>query len=369
MIYKEILKKLNPKFIFRVGVGTFSCFISGKKAYSLPIRAEIENGAGCNLRCEMCAINNMKRKKGFLSFENFKKIYDQINPPYLNLTGYTESFLNKDIFKMIKYGKNKGSFIKLDSNATILNNEIISNIIKSDANAISISVDGSTEKIYGNIRKGGKLKIVLENLKKLINKRNKQNSEMKIYIAIVVQKNNIGDVVNIIKLLDKLGVDQINPTPIVEYDIKKYEKFTLKNYIKELKKVIGNLSKLKTKTKIDYDSLKQYLKDYNNKNLKYKTESCFAPWYNTYITWEGDVVPCCYFYDKQVSFGNVLVEDFKNIWNNKKYRNFRKNMVKKGRKHLICQTCRNKEDFLYNKFKRFNKIPLIKKLTYRNYEK
>lgn len=367
MIYGEILKKLSPKFIFRIGKGTLSCFISGEKAFTFPIRAEIENGAGCNLKCEMCAINKMKRKKGFLSFEKFKKIYNQIHPPYLNLTGYTESFLNKDIFKMIKYGKEKGSFIKLDSNATILTNEILSDIVESGADAISISLDGSTEKIYENIRKGGKLKIVLENLKKLIDERNKRNSKMKIFLAIVVQKNNIEDVVNIIKLVDNFGVDQINPTPIVEYDIKEYEKFTLKNYIEELKKLIKDLSELKTETKIDYEALKEYLKDYNNQNLKYKTESCFAPWYNTYITWEGDVVPCCYHYDNQVKFGNVFEEDFKNIWNNKEYKEFRKNMIQKGRTSEICQTCRNKEDILNNKFKLFGKIPLIKKLTYRKY--
>ena len=365
----KLIKKLNPKFIFKVGLGTFSCFASSEKAYALPIRAEIENGAGCNLRCEMCPINKMKRKKGFLSFDNFKKIYDQINPPYLNLTGYTESFLNKDIFKMIAYGKNKGSFIKLDSNATILKDKIISEIIKSGADAISISVDGSTEKTYGNIRKGGKLKNVLENLKRLINEKDKQNSEMQIDIAIVVQKNNINDIVNIIKLLDKLGTDHINPTPVVEYDIKEYEKFTLKNYIEELKKLIQDISKLKTKTKINYDSLKQYLKDYDEKNIKYQTESCFVPWYNTYITWEGDVVPCCYHYDNQVKFGNVFEENFKKIWNNKKYKKFRKNMIQNGRTSTICQTCRNKEDFLDNKFKMINKIPLIKKLTYRNYGK
>jgi len=365
MIYKEILKKLNPKFIFRVGLGTFSCFISGEKAYALPIRAEIENGAGCNLKCEMCAINNMKRKKGFLSFEKFKLIYDQIKPPYLNLTGYTESFLNKDIFKMIKYGKDNGSFIKLDSNATILNDEIISNIVDSGADAISISVDGSTKKIYENIRKGGKLEVVLENLKKLIDKKNEKNSDMKIFIAIVVQKNNLKDIIEIIKLLDKFGVDQINPTPIVEYDIKEYEKFTLKNYIEDLKNIIDEISSMKTKTKIDYESLKKYLKDYKENKLKYQNEPCFAPWYNTYITWEGDVVPCCYHYDNQVKFGNVFEEKFKDIWNNSKYKEFRKNMIQKGRTSAICQTCRNKEEFLYNKFK----IPLIKNISKRKYEK
>ena len=363
MIYKEFLSKINPKFIFRICMSSFSCFMSNDRAYAFPIRAEIENGAGCNLRCEMCAINKMKRKKGFLTFENFKKIFDQINPPYLNLTGYTESFLNKDIFKMIDYGKKKGSFIKLDSNATILTKEIISNIINSGAHAISISVDGSNEKIYGNIRKGGKLNVVLENLQKLVTEKYNKNSQMKISVAIVVQKNNIKDLINIIKIVDKIGVDDINPTPIVEYDIKDYEKFTLQKCITDLQKVLQKLKMLKTKTKVNWEPLKDYLKDYEKGNLKYKKEHCFAPWYNTYITWEGDVVPCCYHYDNQKLFGNVFQEDFKKIWNNQEYRKFRKEMMKKGRTSDLCQTCRNNEKFIADRFN----IPILRKISSRKY--
>lgn len=364
MIYKEFLARINPKQIIRICLGTFSCFMSDENAHAFPIRAEIENGAGCNLRCEMCAINKMKRKKGFLNFERFKKIYDQINPPYLNLTGYTESFLNKDIFKMIEYGKKKGSFIKLDSNATTLNEDLISKIVSSGANAISISVDGSSEKIYGKIRKGGKLETVLNNLKKLVDENNRKNSSMKIFVAIVVQKENIKDVVKIIKLLDHIGLDEINPTPIVEYDIKDYEKFTLQNCIKDLEQEISSLKKLKPKTKVNWEPLRDYLNDFKKDTLRCKTEPCFAPWYNTYITWEGDVVPCCYHYDNQKLFGNVFKENFKDIWNNAEYQKFRKEMIKKGRASDLCQTCRNKEYFLYNKFK----IPLIKRLSKRKYE-
>jgi len=97
----------------------------------------------------------MKRNRGFISFEKFKRIYDQVGPPYLNLTGYTDSFLNKDIFKMMKYAKRKGSFVKMDTNASIMDEERIQNTVASGIDAISISIDGSNQKIYGKIRVGG----------------------------------------------------------------------------------------------------------------------------------------------------------------------------------------------------------------------
>ena len=367
MIPKNIIYRAPLRTISAV----FSCLRSGPRAYSYPLRLAIENGAGCNFNCKMCALRHMKRPKGFITFDNFKKIYDQVEPPYLNLTGYTDSFLNKDIFKMIKYGKENGSFVKLDTNAMIMTPEMSRELILSKADEISISIDGSTQKIYGDICVGGDLEEVKENVRTLVEFReiaiNKGWPKIRIDVAIVVQRDNIKDLINTIRMIDDLGIDEINPTPVVEYDIKEFEDYTLKNTMAELKAVLHEIeSSTVTIADLNLESLYQYIKDYENKELKYKTtkHSCYMPWHNCYITWEGDVVPCCYFYDKQVCFGNVFEESFESIWNNNKYQAFRQSMAK-GRTSKICQTCRNDEEFLENKLKSIRKIPLIKLLSKR----
>lgn len=365
MIPKNLFWK-NP---LRTIAAVFSCFRSAPRAYSYPLRLAIENGVGCNFNCKMCALRHLDRPRGFITFENFKHIYDQINPPYLNLTGYTDSFMNKDIFKMIKYGKAHGSYVKLDTNAMIMTPEMSNKLLMSGADEISISIDGSTQKIYGDICVGGDLEIVKKNVKTLVKFRNSAAKvgwpKLRIDVAIVVQRDNIKDLVNTIKMIDDLGVDEINPTPVVEYDIEEFEDYLLKGVVDDLQKA---LKEIETSTaviaELHIQPLYQYIQDYNDNNLKYKTtkESCYMPWHNCYVTWEGDVVPCCYFYDKQVCFGNVLDEPFKKIWNNQKYKNFRKDMSK-HRTKKICQTCRNDEIFLEKKFKKLRKIPLIKWLS------
>lgn len=362
-----------PKNIFwsnplRTIAAVFSCFRSAPKAYSYPLRLAIENGVGCNFNCKMCALRHMNRTRGFISFEKFKEIYDQIKPPYLNLTGYTDSFMNMDIFKMIKYGKDNGSYVKLDTNAMIMNSKVAEDLILSGADEISISIDGSIPEIYEEICVNGKLDIVIENVKKLVRMRNAANSKLRIDVAIVAQRDNIKDLVNIIKMVDDLGVDEINPTPVVEYDINEFEGYLLENVIDDLREA---LKEIETSTSViadlNIESLYQYIEDYSMDRLKYKTtkHSCYTPWHNCYITWEGDVVPCCYFYDKQVCFGNVFEESFADIWNNDKYKNFRRDMSK-HRSIKICQTCRNDEVFLEKKFKMLKRIPLIKWLSRRS---
>lgn len=361
-----------PKNIFlnaplRTIAAVFSCFRSAPRAYSYPLRLAIENGAGCNLNCKMCALRHMDRPKGFITFEKFKEIYDQVKPPYLNLTGYTDSFLNGDIFKMIKYGKSNGSFVKLDTNAMIMTPEISNKLLMSGADEISISIDGSNQKIYGDICINGNLDKVKEHVSELVRLRNEIKSKLRIDVAIVVQRDNVKDLVDTIKMIDDLGVDEINPTPVVEYDIKEFEDYTLQNTMIELDYALREIEKSTAViADLNIQPLYDYIKDYGKGELKFTTSlrSCYMPWHNCYITWEGDVVPCCYFYDKQVSFGNVFKESFKDIWNNDKYQAFRR-ATSSIRLPEICQTCRNDEVFLEDKFSKIRKIPLIKWLSKR----
>lgn len=363
MIPKDIFWR-NP---FRVVAGVFSCFRSSGKAYSLPLRLAIENGVGCNYNCQMCALRHLDRPMGFMTFVKFKHIYDQILPPYLNLTGYTESFLNPDIFKMIKYAKKNGSFVRIDTNASIMSSDISKQLIESGADSISISVDGSTPIIYEKICVGGRLYVALDNIKELVKIRDEVKSPLKISIAIVVQKDNVDDLANIIKKVDELGVDEINPTPVVEYDIKEFEKYTLKNCIPSLKVQLNKISEsVGIAAELNIQPLYDYINDYEMCRLLYTTTryACYMPWHNTYITWNGDVVPCCYYYNAQISFGNVFNKMFKEIWNSEEYQKFRKSHSV-GRGFKICQTCRNNETFLESKLKWFRKIPIIGRLSKR----
>src|SRR3989338_3463854 len=211
-----------------VGTG-LSSFVSGRKAYSLPYRLQIENGNICNLRCTMCALNVMKRKKGMLTLEKYKEIFNTIKPAYVNLTGYSEMVLNSDIYEIIKYSKSKGAFTKIDSNATLTTEEKAKKIIESGLDLLSVSVDGATKETYEKIRVPAKFEVVINNLRNLVKIRNEVKGKLQIHMAFVSQVGNIHELPLIIKLADEIGVDQINSAFVTEYDIKEYRKNKLDN--------------------------------------------------------------------------------------------------------------------------------------------
>ncbi len=366
---ETILKATTkPTKVLRLFGNGLQSFISGRKASSLPYRLQIENGNICNLRCTMCALNVMKRKKGMMNLEKFKEVFDTVKPAYVNLTGYSEMILNKDMFDIIKYAKSKGAFVKIDSNATLTTDDKANKIIDSGIDLISISVDGATKETYEKIRIPAKFEVVIENLKNLVKVRNERKSKTQIHMAFVCQLPNFHELPAIIKLADEFGVDQLNSPFVTEYDIKMNEKYKLdKVDFEKLKSIYNEALEVSknVKVKTNIESIGYYLKKIEAGTMfKMNDAHCYLPWYSAYITWEGDVLPCCYYYDGQVNFGNIFQKSFNEIWHSNEYQNFREQLVKQ--KIGICATCGYRDDFLQDRFAKFTKyLPFTKLISNR----
>ena len=93
-----LLNKLFPK----IGIDLFPPFL------------EIEPTTICNFRCVCCEHTYWKEPAKNMTFEQFKKIFDQFGKPkWLGLTGIGSSYLNKDFHKMVRYAKSKGTIVEL----------------------------------------------------------------------------------------------------------------------------------------------------------------------------------------------------------------------------------------------------------------
>ena len=363
-IYENVSIMQLMKKPFRIASNAFYAFRSGPKA-SKPFKIKFESSAVCNLKCIMCPLTSgLKRKSGVLKFENFKKVYDEIQVSYLNLTGLGEPLMNPEIFKIIRYARKKGSLVKLDTNGTLLNKENIKKLIHSDPSFISVSIDAITKKTYEKIRKGANFEKVIENLKNLVYYRNKINSKTQIQLFFVVQKENIKDLIDYIKFGDEIGVDVINSSVAMSFgeakneDKRKIDKQEIEKVKRELREI-----KKQIKIKANFESVEDFLNDPENYENSLKNKPCFYLWYNPCVTWDGYVVPCDVHCNNEIVLGNAFEEPFMKIWNNKKAQAFRKQLIKQ--RVGVCSRCFVDESFILDKFKLIYKIPLIKHLSYR----
>lgn len=360
--YKEIMKSTIVRKPLMSISSIFSTYRHSKKA-SMPFKLKFESSSLCNLKCKMCPLNNgLKRKTGFLKFENFKRVFDQIKPAYLNLTGIGEPFLNPDIFKIVKYGKKNKAMVKFDTNANILNNEKIKKILETKIDIISISIDGTDKKSYERIRIKGNFDIMKKNVKMLVEERNKMKSETKIHMFFVLQEDNIRELPKFIKLADELGVDYVAGSFVVtlgKNDNKKNKLLDYSSGFKELLKETEEAVK-NAQTEVSIGPLLEYLKFDGDKRFYNKNKPCFMPWYSVFITWDGWVNPCDFSCDNEIVFGNAFEQPFKEIWNNDKLKKFRMDLLKNRQKIGICRGCGVDETYIEKEFKKIDLIPFMK---------
>lgn len=67
---------------------------------------------------------------------------------------------------------------------------------------------------------------------------------------------------------------------------------------------------------------------------------CLRMWSSPVVTQDGDLIPCCFDKDADHKMGNPVKEnDFKKVWSNKDYTNFRKQVLSNRASIEICKNC------------------------------
>jgi radical SAM protein with 4Fe4S-binding SPASM domain len=66
---------------------------------------------------------------------------------------------------------------------------------------------------------------------------------------------------------------------------------------------------------------------------------CWRLWHATVITWDGLVVPCCFDKDAKYTLGDLKGKPFKEVWHNKDYIHFRRQILQSRKNIDICANC------------------------------
>lgn len=291
--------------------------------WGVPVAVSIEPTTMCNLRCPECPTGNkmLKRQGGKLSLEEFEHILDSLpkETSWLTLYFQGEPYMNIHFFNMVRLAKQRRMFVATSSNGHFLDKENAKNTIDSGLDKIIISLDGSNAETYLSYRQGGDFEKVIEGIKTLarLKKEQKTNSPL-LLIQFLVFRKNEHQIKDFTKLCRKLGADAVVFKTAQHYD---YEN--------------GNPY---------MTSLDRYSRYRKTKSGKYKIKGkmhkrCWRMWSSCVITWDSSVVPCCYDKDAEFCYGNLLKADFKQIWEGKQAKKFRKKLWRSRNKIELCSNC------------------------------
>ncbi len=324
-------------------------FLKPLTVRNLPVHAQVETTTACNLKCIICPRAGIIEKPETMGIESFKKIFNQIRPKRINLSGLGEPLTNKDIFKISSYASKNGGLVNFPTNFTLAR-KFMDKFVNSGIAQLKISIDAASRDTYLKIRRADKFDEIVGAIRDLNYLKSKANEKMpEIRFNFAVQNENIHELGDIVELADTLKVDRIYFQDL-EYIGIEYKKPALVGGL-SFDKLLQNLSTashIASQKKIG-TNLNIWLRDfelYKNKMdsieiFKPNNRICYFPWFSTYIEIDGNVRPCPHFMfikDEGV-MGNIFKEDFKSIWNNDLYKEFRKALKSQTRRFVPCKSC------------------------------
>ena len=289
----------------------------------LPISISIEPTTSCNLRCPECpsGLRSFSRPTGVMEITTFQKIIDELHEPlmYLILYFQGEPYLNPQFLDLVSYANDKKIYTATSTNAHYLSYENARETVKSGLSRIIISMDGTDQESYETYRIGGKLEKVIAGIENLVKAKKEIKSHAPyIILQFLLFKHNTHQIPEVTKLARKLGVDKLEFKTAQVYDFEKGSEL------------------IPTEEKYS-----RYQLNVNDKfNIKNNLlNKCWKMWHSCVMTWDGDIVPCCFDKDAKYTMGNIKQQSFKEIWNGDSYLDFRTRLFENRKEIDICKNC------------------------------
>ena len=284
-------------------------FSKDKRVGEYPPCLQIEPTSFCNFRCIMCYQSDKSfsnKSKGFMSnmtLDLYKKVIDEVEGKIeaITLASRGEPTLNKDFKEMLNYSNKKFMALKINTNASMLDEDLIHNILSNDIQSIVFSVDAADKETYEKIRVNGKFEKIMRNLKLFAQIRKDHYSKSKHIVkmsGVKISKNNQS-----MKSMERQFKELVDVVAFVNY----------------------------TPWESAYDNEPNDLK-----------HACKELWTRMFVWADGKVNPCDYDYKSMLSKWNVKSTSISKIWNSKEYNDLRQKHLNQKRNTVEpCARCLN----------------------------
>jgi len=274
----------------------------------------------CNCKCKTCDLwkKSSEYKNDLPKEEIFKMLKDAKKSGIISYTAWGgEPLLCKDLPEILKFAKEQELITTVITNGFLLKDRC--NEILPFLDFLIVSID-SNDYLHDKMRGvRGLRKRAIEGIKL------SKKSKTKIIINSVVSKLNLDKIEGLLKLSKELDIPiTFEPMEIIEgYN----EQFRPTE--KELKKVFSKIIKFK-KAGYRIGNSFEYLKNFS----KQKKYVCHAP--KCYITVDtrGNISSCVGSLNK--IWGNIKNKSFKEIFRNKKFKEFCKEVEKCNKCNVSC---------------------------------
>lgn len=281
-----------------------------------PLKIHIEPTSFCNLRCPMCPQSvGANEHNGFMEMDLFRKIINEAKDftTEANLFFRGESMMHKDIYEMVRVCEEAGIAAHINTNATLLRDEKIDQLLDARPSKLTISFDSGEPEEYEEMRKGAKFDHTLERVLQLLRAMKTRSGKRPYMVMQVIQLWNSGYAKGALPTIPQHFLDRFKGLPVDEWD-------TFWAH--------GWAGQMETS---DFYTARPHGPNYF---------PCNWLWKSMAIYWDGKVPSCCADFAEDQIMGDLSTQSILDIWNSKEYQAIRQAHVDGNLEdYKLCRGC------------------------------
>ncbi|HBG46835.1 MAG TPA: hypothetical protein DDW94_07585 [Deltaproteobacteria bacterium] len=307
-----------------------------------PVSCQIEITTVCNYNCVMCNRNfvDKGRKNRMMSVEEFRQVLSHLprSIRHIFFMGQMgDAFCHPGFYEMLDHASDRGYQISIATNGERLTRERTERLAKYNLWRLHVSLDSIDEETYSTIR-GGSIAKIIENLR-FFKDRNPNTS---LFLAMVLMKDNVGGMDRFLDTAKGLKADLIILQMMIPFSSEIWAEQSLYNDAGALRSMAKVVKRHREGSGLSFG------RGGGSDNWSFQPSNglCESAFSIPQIMVNGDVVPCCMVSNAEEEFtagvpfrinpgnyvvGNVITHPLMAVWNNRKIKQIRKEIIKAHR--------------------------------------
>jgi len=319
-----------------------------------PICLYLETTNRCNLLCTTCPRTYEELEPpADMSWELFCSIVDQVkNLPRAVLHGVGEPMLVKNLPRMVRYLKDRGTYVLFNTNGTLLNEKSGRALIDAELDELRVSLDAADAESFRAIRGKNYFNRILENVRAFRDLQEREGRlKPRVSAWLTGLRETVEQLPDFVRVAAEIGVKEVYLQRLVFFaedaiGMARPDQALYEQLSREEAAHIDRAAALATSLGITFCasgaasepgvSLKR-----NDGGSHWSL--CRRPWTVMYITANGRALPCCIAPFSQRGYENYTLGDatqqtLREIWSGAAYRDFR-NALHSDKPAAACANC------------------------------
>jgi MoaA/NifB/PqqE/SkfB family radical SAM enzyme len=314
-----------------------------ERAPQPPVCVYLETTNRCNLLCTTCPRTYVELEPpADMSWDLFRRIVDQIpNLQRAVLHGVGEPMLVKNLPKMVRYLKERGTYVLFNTNGTLLNEKNGRALIDAGLDELRVSLDASNAKSFRAVRGKDYFARILRNVRAFRELQEREGKERpRVSAWLTGLKETIAELPDFVRVAAEIGVREVYLQRLVFFDKDAiglarpdqglYEQMTREEASHlEAATALAHAHGMTFSASGAASEPGMSLKRHDDGS---PWSMCRRPWSVMYFTANGRALPCCIAPFSQRGYENYTLGDatqqtLQEIWSGPAYQSFREALL------------------------------------------